>query len=118
MSRRKGFTPGKEGRVDAARGSKETSMTVHLAQVAAVQGAVLFLWDLDEQSGVCAGIGILRDGKAEPGRLVRVSYDGERPIAAESASETELTPGQRAVMLPAEPDAEARRLYKLIWEDA
>ena len=92
-------------------------MTVHLAQVAAVEGPVLFLWDLDEESSVCAGIGIVRDGPAEPGRLVRVSYDGKRPVAIEGASETELTPKQRAAMLSAKPDAEGERLYKLIWED-
>jgi hypothetical protein len=92
-------------------------MTVHLAQVAAVQGPILFLWDLDEQSSVCASVRIMGSIEPEFGALVRVSYEGLRPVSLERASDAELTAQQRAAMLSPETTAEEERLYRLIWDD-
>lgn len=87
-------------------------MSVHLAQVAAVQGSVLFLWDLDEKSSVCASLAIIGDLDPRPGQVVRVRYEGERPVAAEQASERELTSAQAAALLPGEPVTESDPLLE------
>ncbi len=90
---------------------------VHLAQIAAVQGPVLFLWDLDRQISTSTSLSLAAGIETHRGQLVWLSYDGPRPIAVDRASEADLTPERRAVMLAAVPDADGKARHDLIWGD-
>lgn len=93
-------------------------MTVHLAQIAAVDGPVLYLWDLDKRVSTSASLSLALGIETYRGRLVWLSYEGGQPVSLASAAETDLTPEQRAVMLAPLPSAEDRARRELIWGDA
>lgn len=90
-------------------------MAVHLAQVAAVQGPILYLWDLDERANVSASLAIMGDIPADRGRLIWVSYEGQRPVRAEAASEAEMSASQRSAMLPSRRSVGNDWLRRIMW---